>query len=535
MSILETLKRAFGLNDESTEELDYMERSRQSFVNPFKEETHAQPAASPKPTTLPVNTVADNAPATDGLPEPLAKMLSQYIDQVRTDTAMAWNNERTAMTNQVQQAQDKIAQVQEKVENLRKQLADSEAQRRAAQSQTTDLNKQVAELKSQNEQLDVDKKGLLNKIKVIKTQQGNGDDAAEIERLTKLNEELQSKLEEATKNVPQQTDSNEELEKAQEQIKSLQAELEESKQNLALAAQAQQRFNKFEEAGMRKDSEIADLKQQIATLTEANATTTQLRERNEQLTKQLDNMERRNKETADIQKRRDIDLANRIDELKHQKNEATRRAEEFQAQLSKLTATTGDAEALLVKERNELQQGLEAANARTEDALKQLGTCREELTQAQSRIEKTQANLAEMQTQRDEALQQTQNMAAMIDDLNQQIAQLQSQATAAATAAAEPTELAAALSTFTPAEPAAPAPAAEPAPVAEAAEPAPAPAEPAPAEPEAAVDDAPLSTPSLDDLDDLDWAPEQPTQPEPAPKPNKPHKHRDDPQQLSLF
>ncbi len=290
----------------------------------------------------------------------------------------------------------------QQIASLQEKLTVSEAKRQALQVRNNDLSAKVTTMTGEIEHLDIERRSLLNKIKVMQVRATNGEknandgnenhrQQAEIEQITeefkeKMDisraliddlrkdaaakaqeiEELKSKL---SNGSPLENQLQERLQAKDAEINSLKAEIKEANNNMEMVHEIEQKLNKFAEYKEKKERETEMLTQQVNEAREReeksrNEMRTQLElsisEKND-LQKQIDMLKNQINDTAEKHNRRDIGLANYIDELKNQLNATTKKAQEDQKCTNELIELVDNLEKQtenLTKERNALDQTL---------------------------------------------------------------------------------------------------------------------------------------------------------------------------------
>lgn len=476
---------------------------------------------------------------------------------------------------------------------LKVMLKTCDMQRRAAQNRANDLSVRLTEVENDVEKLEIERKSLLNKIKVLEMKASTNEDASQLQdRMDKVSKQLEKKDAAIGELNGQLERCSTALAERDNTIESLHEQLNEANEELKIAEQLAARIDEMEQFKIRKNEEIRDLRDHMAVLERENQDTERLKaelklasEEVISLKKELDANNRKNLEERSKHNRRDVELANHLNDLKSQVASAASLAESYKDSLD-----------LQLKAVDELRAQLDKAKETGDDTRKQLAEARQELAAARNemkslapaneelkkQLEAAGEELAVARTHVQESAEELQAAHIINDDLVQQIEELRARLAAAPTAAEESTpvteaavnepepEHVAEAETEGPEEkPVAVNPKEEPAtvvleeptveePEAEVTE------EPAPVameepEAEAPVDHETHAEPevvadepkeeygnktlgiTLDDIDDVDWLipvepdpipePEPEPEPEPAPEP----KPKADPRQLSLW
>ena len=248
MGILNKIGKALGLTQGNTDEDDDLDAMRYSpnrtpYYNPFKKETEpeetpavAEPAAeavavealAAKPDLAPVS-IDERVPANmldplveiinSSLPKfiidcldidaerkalftTLSPQISTLVESMSKEAVNAaqgvWDGQQAKLMAQITALNDNAEQSKQKVQELKDKLANETAQRKAIVERSHTLESKVSSLEAEHEQLELEKKGLLNKIKVMEV---NSHDVTfyrdEVDRLKKLNSDQVQEIAEA--------------------------------------------------------------------------------------------------------------------------------------------------------------------------------------------------------------------------------------------------------------------------------------------------------------------------------------------------
>lgn len=446
MGFFNGIKRAFGFSDngdEHDDELDGIDgrAARSPYVNPFRNDTSPAERHDAEPAV--------------GRVEPARKQVQPSPSaSAEVEEGIVPRSKHEAVKKAQQAAQEKVQQAVSEAAStastkvpsaliddiasvlsahlgnmpataatndspLRERLKDSENQRRALQSRYNTLTERVASLEGDIEHLEVEKKALQNKLKVVQVQSGAvGDSSVEAQveniateykekmevtnallneirseaaRKTQEVEELRQKLDEAQTAC---TVDAKELAELKEQVAALEKQTAEQEAKIAADAKAhadaiaekdaviasmkdeasasasakekemmaemEDMLKDVEDFKQKKIDEMEALKQSVA---EANKAADEAKEQlllaqNEKtkLTKQVADLNRRMADTVERHNRRDVNVANQIDHLKEKLKESERNLAERIEALGK----SEDVVAALTKERDSL--ALESQN-----------------------------------------------------------------------------------------------------------------------------------------------------------------------------
>ena len=543
MSFFNKLKRAFGFNSDGEdldEVVDY-DLSKSPFSNPFRrndstrhdlydttDEQHDEPAVpvpvpQPKRVEVKQQRIPADTPAQD-LPEPKAEPASPAPDHSALIDAVIvlindslppmmkqYINADTQRNDVVKALQPHLAKATETTDqDLKLRLKQSDMLRRAAQNRANDLSQRITELEGENEKLELERKSLESHMKVMQVSLLNATPAQD-------------------GNQPGAEDLRKEIEQRDNAIATLQEQLNEANENLKIAEHIEKRIQEMEQHKQQRDNETRKLRERIAQLENETKNIDSLKaqcqlalEENTRLKKEIDDMMRKTLETNNKHNRRDIELANRINDLKAQLASAAKLSEGYKDSLDEHINAVEQL-------RNELNEALEtrtSALRKLQDTEEKLDELTHAHTAATQRIEQLTTMLEQAKAAKHAAMPQLEDEDATIIE---PIAENE--------VVTEPEAIIEPIGEAFVAEP-------EAEPIVLEAEPEPvvsqpeAVAEPVVSEAEPVAESQSLSaTITLDDIDDADWlipvepepAPEPEPEPEPAPKP------KTDPRQLSLW
>lgn len=236
--------------------------------------------------------------------------------------------------------------------DLRERLKASETERCALQTRVSDLLTRLSTLESERERLELEGKSLPDKLNVgaahadKAAEDVNG--AAESRQVDQLVAELKSKSDEIT---------------------DLKEQLDEANASLEVAAEIEKRLEEVASFKQRKENEIAELKRQIEQQRTINAkTVNELRDQliaadqdKLNLNKQIGHLMSTANDTAEKHNRRDIEVANHIDDLKRQVHDASKKIEGHDRLVAQLNQNINKAEKQileLTKQRKDLEAKL---------------------------------------------------------------------------------------------------------------------------------------------------------------------------------
>ena len=262
MPFFENIKKLFGFGDEYDDEYgeDATVTLRSSGDNsPSKTDvdiknTDEEEIISPVADNVPVEKIFEHVVqvfnkslpeflATSVNPEQQKKYLFETLDNsikeylagvsetVAENTRRQWKDERNKIQQKLADLSEKERKSEEKITEAKNLQLSAERQKRAFAERVHDLENQIAKLEADREQLQLENRSLINKVKVNSVQEG--DYAAMREEIAELKSQLEiaKKTAEVNENVPVQT-NDEELQKEIENLKAKVEELSADKQTM---------------------------------------------------------------------------------------------------------------------------------------------------------------------------------------------------------------------------------------------------------------------------------------------------------------
>lgn len=329
MDFFSKVKRAFGFSEDGSDFNDEVDADVRSmpYVNPFRSDK-LQPRQQAQAESELMDVRGGDS-------------VSELKDQMRQLMAMM----RQLQGQKVQDGQpDGRGDLHSDDGDLKQRLQASEAQRRSAQSRANSMAEKIEQLQVRLTTLENDKKGLLNKIRVMQVKAGGDAGTETTDAIEKMMEQHHEELDAKDKAMTELEerlslalgDANEMRAEVQQlqarvserdgQIAKLEEEVREAHANLEIAEDVQKKLEQVEQFKEKKNQEIGHLKDELARLraesvedrgkhdeqlAKAQADADKLRATISQLNAQA-------KDMADRHKRRDIDVANHIDSLKEQ-------------------------------------------------------------------------------------------------------------------------------------------------------------------------------------------------------------------------
>lgn len=195
--------------------------------------------------------------------------LKAHLEAVEQDVSsridQSWQAEREKLKNDLKQVSDTAKDLETKRAELKQQQLSNERQRRALTERVHDLEKRILTLEAEKEQLELETKSLLNKVKVSQVHEKEADELRE--QVEQLQSELIKKRTESAEDTPTSQitdevlispDEVDRLRKVEKDYETLTAQLGEIDDKMA----------QVEELTERKDARIASLGEEVAKLTE---------------------------------------------------------------------------------------------------------------------------------------------------------------------------------------------------------------------------------------------------------------------------
>lgn len=395
MSFFKSIKSAFGSD---SDDYDVFGQPT-TFVNPFSKDKNVPDREHDKEDEPHIEVDKKEEYAIDAeFADKAARLMNEHTQAVIDMLKGNWKKEREDLMKMVEDAK-------KSVEDSKEKMQVNEANRRQAQNRANDLTAKIAELEAEHEKLDIEKKSLESRLKAMEVRgEGNDELNQKIEELNSTIEDLQRQVAERDAEIErrdsmplpandgptvdqltQQVEQRDELiERLRSSVKELEDRLDAAAEELKAAEELQKAVEQVEEFKDKKNSEISSLRQQIIDLQRRASEYDELRKAhivlqqdNENLQKNIEQLELTAKQNAEVQNRRSIETGNTIDGLKAQLAAATALAEDFKrkyntlsvdgnekaASFAKITAERDDAKAELKRTQVALQKKQHEAQA----------------------------------------------------------------------------------------------------------------------------------------------------------------------------
>lgn len=221
------------------------------------------------------------------LDKSVKEQLARATAIAREQSEASWQQRQAGLRAEVENYKEKLRLTEEKQGAARQAKLSAERQKRALSERVHDLESQVIRLEADAEQTELEKKSLVNKLKVANVHEE--DSAALREEISRLKSEL-LKARAAQVADPEQAgdatpslsaDSAQELESLRAEVASLKESLslvneelastreslENATEDLRVAEEIQAQLEKFEDVKKRQDSRISSLKKKNIELT----------------------------------------------------------------------------------------------------------------------------------------------------------------------------------------------------------------------------------------------------------------------------
>lgn len=401
MALFKAIKRALGFQNHELDDVDvdYVDGnlSATPYVNPFRKPETAQLTAPQQPQaqapTTYDTTMSDEllTAVVKLINENLSPLVANNLDinaerkQIAEKLAPIYQAElQRALEHNHDQAMAKLkAETEElrtRADQYKQKYTDAEEQRRAANTRATTLSNKILTLESQVEQLDLEKKSMLNKIKVMQLTAEKETDTTELEQKIK--------------------DLTQERNQLQEQVTKLQTEAQNYAELEKTLEEELQRITEFKE---RKNAELSALKAELQQARErAKADTEKIGELRLKLAQAAEE-----KTAADqVRNRRDVELANRIDALKAhvaERDERIRQLTERETELAQNLHTQTDALNTAKLQATQLKEDYDMAKLRADRLQTELDQTKAEhqkqLHVAQNQIAELTATVEQLRTE----------------------------------------------------------------------------------------------------------------------------------------
>lgn len=331
MGFFNNIKRAFGFSPSGDdEEYDYLDMtSRRAIINPYSRDVEQSAAEK--------DDLVGSAPIAPEDDDKLKKTLAEFLENHQQSLMTLIQQHYADLEAQRKLNADQLkTEAEERIDQLRERLNTSEAQRRQAQARANDLVARVAQLESDVEQLDLEKKSLMNKMKIQQLQGGSYDDQAtppavdneELENLRHQLEELHARKTALEERLTEVEAENEQYEQVKQQIEAMMERDRQRKQSMTeLKSRCQLLEQQIQQAEAERQQADIDCQQAKDLAQDSQQQLLKLQQ-------EYDRQQRTMRETVQRHTRRDIEMANQVNDLKSQLLAAGRLADDFRDQLA---------------------------------------------------------------------------------------------------------------------------------------------------------------------------------------------------------
>lgn len=201
----------------------------------------------------------------DTLDSSIKKYLDDITHQTRRACETRWSDEQTSMRGEMENLKAKAKEIEQQRFEIKQQQLSADRQRRALSDKVHDLENQLSSFQAEREQLDLENKSLINKLKVASVHE------SEVESLRNdLNDaraELQALRSSAGENIPTKSD-DETVTRLEQEIESLNKQLDEAAEKDRISTEMfnslQSRASAARSELESKDKEIDELKVKLA-------------------------------------------------------------------------------------------------------------------------------------------------------------------------------------------------------------------------------------------------------------------------------
>ncbi|MDE5568112.1 MAG: hypothetical protein K2J12_06690 [Muribaculaceae bacterium] len=233
----------------------------------------------------------------DSLDASVKKYLDDITAQTRHRCEVRWANEQSSMRGEMESLKAKAKEIEQQRLDIKQRQLSSDRQRRALNDRVHDLENQIATFDAEREQLDLENKSLINKLKVAAVYE------AEAENLRNDLKEAQAEILAMRNNGGEAPATSTE---DQSRIAELEAEIERLNNELAAATEkdsiASEMLNGLQSKASsarseieKKDNEINDLKERLA---EAENLQSDIEKLNQQMNLVEEAIEKRDRKIA---------------------------------------------------------------------------------------------------------------------------------------------------------------------------------------------------------------------------------------------
>lgn len=200
----------------------------------------------------------------DTLDASIKKYLDDITHQTRRACEARWSDEQSSMRGEMENLKAKAKEIEQQRFEIKQQQLSADRQRRALSDKVHDLESQLSSFQAEREQLDLENKSLINKLKVAAVHESEAESLRN--DLNDARAELQALISSNGENMPAEID-NESVVRLEQEIESLNKQLAEAAEKDRLSTEM---FNSLQSRASAarselegKDKEIDELKARL--------------------------------------------------------------------------------------------------------------------------------------------------------------------------------------------------------------------------------------------------------------------------------
>lgn len=201
----------------------------------------------------------------DTLDSSIKKYLDDITHQTRRACETRWSDEQTSMRGEMENLKAKAKEIEQQRFEIKQQQLSADRQRRALSDKVHDLENQLSSFQAEREQLDLENKSLINKLKVASVHESEAESLRN--DLNDARAELQALRSSAGENIPTKFD-DETVTRLEQEIESLNKQLDEAAEKDRISTEMfnslQSRASAARSELESKDKEIDELKVKLA-------------------------------------------------------------------------------------------------------------------------------------------------------------------------------------------------------------------------------------------------------------------------------
>lgn len=224
-------------------------------------------ASQPEFVSSCLNTEAQRQYLLERIGDSLRQSLKAESERARAHGQRLWENERAQMADDLEKLKTEYYSLRQQREEFKSAQLSAARQKRALSERVHDLESQVNSLEADREQLQLENRSMLNKLRVASVKAADaGTPEAEIHRLAEENVKLQDTVNGLRDDLKARDAEIAELKKANSELAENAATDTFTPEQQEAMAEIERRIEEFEVVKQRKDDKIKELTESLRTI-----------------------------------------------------------------------------------------------------------------------------------------------------------------------------------------------------------------------------------------------------------------------------